>query len=128
MDRPSEQLNKRIFPLDLLGCRKLLLKRIKIEGNKNDRGFEDKNNKQVNKTYKLNIKKRSENSPENKNIRPNEKLIQLKKFTIIKYLDADTIFLTDETLWLEVIWKDQRVRVNILGTTKIDILSIPVDS
>ena len=98
MDRPSEQLNKRIFPLDLLGCRKLLLKRIKIEGNKNDRGFEDKNNKQVNKTYKLNIKKRSENSPENKNIRPNEKLIQLKKFTIIKYLDADTIFLTDETL------------------------------
>lgn len=45
MDRPSEQLNKRIFPLDLLGCRKLLLKRIKIEGNKNDRRFKDKNNK-----------------------------------------------------------------------------------
>ena len=45
MDRSSKQLNKRIFPLDLLGCRKLLLEWIEIKGNKNDRIFKDKNNK-----------------------------------------------------------------------------------
>lgn len=48
MDRSSQLLNKRIFSLNLLSCRKLLLERIKIKGDKYDRRYKDKNNKQIN--------------------------------------------------------------------------------